>query len=911
VVGCALTAVLLVAAVASLPGGPRGTLAGGSGPVLGLSGASAFDWTSGFASSRLTRAQLAGRFGRVPLAFEPNRGQADARVRFLAGGRGYRMLLTEEGATLSLKHGGDSALLGMRFVGARTDARMSATGALGGRVNYLTGSDRSRWRRDIPTYGRVGYRSVYPGIDVSFYGNQSSLEYDFELAPGADPRAIALGFTGAAGKRLDAQGNLVLQVGGRELRQLAPVAHQLVNGQRQDVWSRFVLLSSGAVGIRTGSYDRSRPLVIDPVLAYSTYLGGTGDDTGFAVAVDAQGSAYLTGITTSSGSPGGFPTQSPGQSDNAGGIDAFVTKLNPAGTGLVYSTYLGGTGSQDYGLGIAVDAQGSAYVAGYTNSSGSLGGFPTESPLQADNGGGTDAFVTKLDATGSALVYSTYLGGSGTDVAQGIAVDAQGNAYVAGYTSSSGSPGGFPTQSPLQSTHGGGIDDVFVAKLNAAGSALVYSTYLGGAGGDSGNAIAVDAQGSAYVAGYTASSGSPGGFPTQGPIQANNGGGSQDAFVAKLNPAGSALVYSTYLGGGDLDTANGIAVDAQGSAYLTGNTLSLGSTPFPTQNPFQPNKSGNTDVFVAKLNPAGSALVYSTYLGGPGIDRGQGIAVDGQGSAYLTGGTSSFGSPGFPTQNPIQATSGGGGFDGFVTKLNSAGSALVYSTYLGGGGGEISNGIAVDCAGNAYVTGETQSSGGTPFPTQNPFQPNKAGGVTDATAAKISDSAATASQPPCPNAGGPGGTGGQTVHGGHGVQGVGQAPIVGTGADGGNGGPCGGGGTGGGGTSSNGGGGGGGCFNAAGTQGLNGGNVTASAGVATNNSTVRAEVFTRARRRSLIGQKTMTGLPIGRYTIVIRLSAKARKAFKRLRRTTVTLRLRMTAPTGPPLIVTRTVTLRR
>jgi len=359
-------------------------------------------------------------------------------------------------------------------------------------------------------------------------------------------------------------------------------------------------------------------------------------------------------------------------------------------------------------------------VTGYTASTN----FPTAAPLQGSfGGGGADAFAAKLNAAGSALVYSTYLGGSGEDWGRGTAVDSFGNAYVTGYTYSPN----FPTVSPLQATHGGGSYDAFVAKLNAAGSALVYSTYLGGGGDDRGYGIAADSFGNAYVTGYTGS----GNFPTVSPLQATHGGGTYDVFVAKLNAAGSAVVYSTYLGGSGDDQGNGIAVDSFGNAYVTGYT---NWTNFPTANPLQPAFGGNWDAFVAKLNAAGSALVYSTYLGGSSYDCGYGIAVDSSGSAYVTGYTTSAN---FPTASPLQATYGaGGGWDAFVTKLNAAGSALVYSTYLGGSGDDFGDAIAVDSSGKAYVTGHTSS---TDFPTANALRATKAGGYYDLFIGKIAE----------------------------------------------------------------------------------------------------------------------------------------------------------------------------
>jgi hypothetical protein len=391
-----------------------------------------------------------------------------------------------------------------------------------------------------------------------------------------------------------------------------------------------------------------------------------------------------------------------------------VAKLNAAGSALVYSTYLGGS-NYDGGYGIAVDSSGNAYVTGDTNSAN----FPTMNALQANSGGTSDAFVAKLNATGSALVYSTYLGGSSADYGFSVAVDSSGNAYVTGATQSKN----FPTVNPIQAGNPGN-SAAFVAKLNATGSALVYSTYLGGASSDQGSGIAVDSSGNAYVTGFTQSTS----FPTVNAIQASLGAsGATNAFVSKLNAAGSALVYSTYLGGSNSDGGYGIAVDSSGNAYVTGDTNSAN---FPTMNALQANSGGASDAFVAKLDATGSALLYSTYLGGSGSDGASGIAVDSSGDAYVTGGT---GSSNFPTVSPFQPTNQGIA-NVFLSELNSTGSALIYSTYLGGSGSDGASGIAVDPSGNAYVTGSTQSIN---FPTVDPIQANISAGFV----AKISPAA--------------------------------------------------------------------------------------------------------------------------------------------------------------------------
>jgi hypothetical protein len=632
----------------------------------------------------------------------------DPRVRFLARGPGYGIYLTGEGATLALQQ---EAAVSMHLVGARRDVEPVGSDVQAGQTNYFVGNDPAKWRTGIEGYGRVRYPGVLSGVDVVYYGTgQRRLEYDLVLAPGTDPRGVAVAFDGAESVSLDGEGAAVVRLpGSGEVVQPMPVAFQMgAEGLRTPVDVRFEV-RAGALGFVVGAFDPRRALVIDPTLVYSTYLGGSTNDQAQAVAVDSSGEAFVVGTTSSTDFPA-FPFTSTFQHFNAGGADAFVSKFNAAGSALVYSTYIGGSFNDD-GLGIAVDSAGEAFVVGNTKSTD----FPTASPFQSTNNGGTNgiAFVTKLNAAGSALVYSTYLGGSGPDSASSVAVDGSGEAFVTGYTRSSN----FPSTSAFQGTNFGGAD-AFVAKFNAAGSALVYSTYLGGNQDDFGTAIALDGAGEVFVTGYTQSTN----FRTSSPFQAASGGGT-DAFLTKFNAGGSALVYSTYLGGTANDFGYGIALDNTGDAFVTGSTL---STNFPTQSPYQAAKSGNSDAFITKFNAGGSALVYSTYLGGTGPDTAAAIAVDVRGEAFVAGSTDS---PNFPLASPI-LSSPPAFLDAFVTKFNAAGSALVYSTYLGGASppdpSNAANGIAVDSAGDAFVAGYTNSIN---FPTASPYRGNLGGAM--------------------------------------------------------------------------------------------------------------------------------------------------------------------------------------
>jgi hypothetical protein len=657
-------------------------------------------------------AALSESYGKLPLHFEENRGQADPQVRFLARGPGYGLYLTAGDAVLAL----DGAVLRMALVGANPESAVKGLDELPGKANYFIGRDSSKWRTNVPTYAKVRYREVYPGIDLVYYGNQRRIEYDFVVAPGADPKRIALQFDGAQKLEIDAKGDLVLRVGKGTVRVKKPLIYQDIQGKRQEIVGRYVVRDEDRVGFRLAAYDGTKPLVIDPILAYSTYLGGSapalharGSDLALAIAADRLGNAYVTGRTATLDFPTTPDSVQPGA---ATPTDAFVAKLNPSGTALVYSTYLGGGGA-DIGRGIAIDAQGNAYVTGHTTSTD----VPTTpGVLNAIGGSG---FAAKLDPAGARLVYSTYLPAGG----DGLALDAGGNAYITGQTDSSAFP---ITPGAVQPVFGGGTD-AFVLKLDPTGTLPLYATFLGGSGSEAGFGIAVDAQGSAYVTGYTDSVDFR---TTPGALQPIIHGPS-DAFVTKLDATGTALVYSTYLGGHQHDIARAIALDTGRSAYVTGGTT---STDFPTTpGAFQevfPGAYG--PAFVAKLSAAGSALAYATYLSGSadwggGINAsGSGIAVCAAGHACVTGYTFTTD---FPTTPDAAQPAIGGGWDAFVTIVDGAGSSLVYSTFLGGNLGDEGSAIAVDAAGGVYVAGGTSSAN---FPTTpGAVQPVYAGGGAD------------------------------------------------------------------------------------------------------------------------------------------------------------------------------------
>jgi len=746
------------------------------------------------ALGRASETQLLKTYGKLPLGFEANQGQTDSQVQFLARGGGYTLFLTSTEAVLSLqgrqastraeskfaealqarhslagtvgvklgvpslkdsaallRHGGTrnfaqsqllsspepgtfGRVLRMKLVGANPSPRVTGLGELPGKSNYFLGKD-TKWRTNVSRFARVSYAGIYPGIDLVYYGSPAKpgeLEYDFTVAPGSDPGAIRFAIQGATRVAIDASGDLVAELDGQEMRLHKPLIYQSEKKKakltQQRVEGNYVLTAGNQVGFRVSAYDPEKALVIDPVLKYSTYLGGSGDDWGSvfnfirAIAVDPRGNAYVIGTTNSID----FPTTTDAyQKQFAGGGggfidpfgdfatgDVFVAKLNPAGNALVYSTYLGGS-ADDYGEGIAVDAAGNAYLAGMTDSTD----FPTMNPIQKENAGSADMFLAKLNASGSALVYSTYLGGSDSDGDPMIALDPRGHLFFEAWTFSTD----IPTANPFQA-ESAGASDIWAGKLNAAGNALIYSTYLGGSDFDiCGSDIVVDPAGNNYLNGVACSTD----FPTHNPIQPENAGNC-DAFLTKLNAAGNVLIYSTYLGGSDNESTLGIAVDAVGDTYVTGFTL---SGDFPTVNPIQAAYGGNGDAFVAKVNRNGTALEYSTYLGGTDFDFGRGIVVDAARNSYIVGGTVSTD---FPTANPVQAANAGDE-DVFLTKLNRTGNALVFSTYLGGSSWEEPSGIALRPSGDAYIQGTTASSD---FPVVNALQPANAGGL-DAFVARI------------------------------------------------------------------------------------------------------------------------------------------------------------------------------
>lgn len=574
-----------------------------------------------------------------------------------------------------------------------------------GAFNLFNGPNAGLPESRVPAFRALLYRSVYDGIDfvVRFDGRQMKSEY--RVAPGASPGRIRFRYLGADAAAIDEQGALRISGAAGGLFDSAPEIYQQNGSTRKSIPGAFRINRDGTVGFRLGGYDPSLPLVIDPVLGYTSEFNGNQSAVITAIAADAHGNVYATGYTPSTN----LPLATPFQASPGGGNDVFVFKLSPGGSSLEYATYLGGAGD-DRAFAIAIDAAGDAIVAGQTASLN----FPLYSPVQSVPGGGMDAFVAKLNPAGDALLFSTLLGGSGSDAANTVAVDSAGNIYAAGDTSSVN----FPVLLPFQSQNRG-AQDAFVTKLSASG-ALLYSTFLGGNSADHAAAIAVDSAGNAYLTGSTYSTN----FPVAAAFQAHTGGG-QDAFVTKLNPQGSALVFSTYLGGsggapGSPESGAGIGVDSGGNVYVAGTTS---SSNFPVQSPLQAAHSYGTDIFLTKLAPAGSPLLYSTYLGGSSYDYANTLIVDMAGCAYVAGQTSSWD---LPVTNPYQSSLAGM-TDAFVIKMNTAGTSINFASYLGGSGLDAANALAVDHLANLYLAGTTQSNN---FPQPNGIAPQQQGVVT-------------------------------------------------------------------------------------------------------------------------------------------------------------------------------------
>ena len=693
--------------------------------------------------------------GNRPLSFESNVGQYESAARFVSRGPVYYLSLSPSEVQVTLQKTEKSAAqesilprtintsgtrvsfrsLHIELVGANPSAAMSGVGEVSGSANYFIGNDSSKWRTGVPAFDRVRVTDVYPGINLIHYGNQNHLEYDFEIAPGVSPNVIAMRFTGADKMALDSNGELVLSIGGDEIRQPKPVIYQTLRGEQKGIAGGYVLADANTVKFSLGEYDRTLPLLIDPVVSYSIFQGSLGDDTLWAIAVDDQGNIFVAGETTSVSiaSTNAFQTNLAGVFSGHG--DVLVRKLPNVATDhnqFAYSTYLGGV-ADEAAFGLVVDAEGNAYVAGYTGSTN----FPIRNAVQTNLAGATipgigrppvDVFVAKIGAQGTNLFFSTFFGGALDDAAGGIALDSATNIVVVGYTFSTNFP---VVNVPLTTNTVGtnivittnslaGNDDAFAFKLSASGTNIIYSRYIGGAGTDRASDVTTSSSDQTIVVGYTSSSNFPVTTNAVQPLFNNttNTSFAFDTFVALISPTDGSLNYATYLGGAGDDFGFNVARDNSGAIYVVGSTRSM-DFPRSSTNIYSSVTTNALlpDAFASKLNPSLTNWDYSVTFGGTDNDKALDVAVDSVGRAHIVGETRSVN---FPVTNGfgLLLTTNSGASDAFIVELNSIGSVLNYSGYIGGTADDSAYGVAVDAGGNAYVAGV---AGGNTFPTSPKF----------------------------------------------------------------------------------------------------------------------------------------------------------------------------------------------
>jgi hypothetical protein len=730
-------------------------------------------------SSAVTTSHLAGlamNFGQLPLYFVENRGQMDARIAYYVLGGSTQIYFSDDGisimfrkseATNTLALASDprqnrdsrSARIDMTrdpsfrkepvanienrwivkldFVNADPvqPAGRAQSSAI---VSYFSGSP-DEWQSALPTYGQIVYTNLWPGIDLIYSGQAGQLKYEFFVRPGADPNQIRLQYRGASQVSLSANGEIEVTTPLGGFTDGSPLAWQTEDGGHSMVKVAYefegIPSSSlpgeteigGQFGFNVGAYDRAKPLLIDPVvLVYCGYIGGVSIDGGWEIALDEAGNTYITGETSSTEAT--FPVSvGPDQSHN-GQSDAFVVKVNPTGTGLIYAGYIGGA-ANDYSKGIAVDDSGNAYITGETTSDQNT--FPVVVGPDLIANGVSDAFVAKINAAGTALVYAGYIGGGAWDKGFGIAVDGNDNAYVTG--SAGSDQNSFPVRGGPDLTFNN-VEDAFIAKITPEGDSLIYCGYIGGSQWDLGREIAIDAAGNAFVSGETNSTESS--FPVIiGPDLTFNGG-ERDAFVAQVSASGAALVYAGYIGGSGKDIGLGIELDGAGNAYITGETGS-NETSFPVVvGPDLTYNGGPNDAFITRVISTGLSLDFAGYIGGSSDDVGWDVGLDGMGNAYVVGETASP-QPSFPVRLGPDLTYNGGSRDAFITKISANGMQLIYSGFIGGANTDYGIGIAVDFNGNAYITGITSSLENS-FPVTGGPDLSYNGGSWDAFVAKVS-----------------------------------------------------------------------------------------------------------------------------------------------------------------------------
>jgi hypothetical protein len=682
--------------------------------VLGFTLAARTDKTSALGATEASAASgaVSVEFAQVPLYFVENRGQHAAEALFSAAPPGYTLWMTKSGLVFDSsrktaageREGAEfsRSVSRLKFVGASAEVRVEAIEPDACRVSYFKGNSPAGWVKDVPTSRAVRYSGIYPATDLKVYGTSSAVEYDWIVSPGGDPGLIRFKYEASGGVRLSAGGDLVVSTSFGDLVHHKPVCYQEISGVRLPVSASFQALGEGVFGFELSAYDHSIPLVIDPVvLVASTYIGGADRDAVLAVTADARGAIYATGHTLSSD----FPALKGYDMKLSDDYDAVVLKFAPDGKTLVFSTYFGGKG-YERGNDIVIDRKRTIWVVGGTESDD----YPTKNAVDDTANGDQDGFLARFNPLGNALLYSTYLGGGQTDTARSLGVGSDFSVVVSGSTQSKN----FPVKDAFQEELGG-VKDAFLVKYAAGAKSILYATYLGGTGEDLAYSVALGSDSAAYLGGYSMSSD----FPVKNPYDSTRSG-SSDAIAAKFDSKG-ALVYSTYIGGADLDKAMRIVVDSKGAAYLTGYTVSKN---FPTKNAYDDSHNGYYDIFILKLAPSGKSLEFSTYLGGSHYDTAYGMALDASGAVWIGGITDS---PGFPLKDPIDSTLGGNGkTDGFVARISKTRAKLEFSTFLGGQGAETLNDLAGSADGTVVAGGYTDS---TDFPVLNPYDGTFNGGI--------------------------------------------------------------------------------------------------------------------------------------------------------------------------------------
>ncbi len=670
----------------------------------------------------------------MPIAFTENQGQWDDEVLYRANAGGATMWFTLNGVFYQFTrriidensidsdenfdpiyynfdrepNNIETMMIKAIFVGINSSPVLRSEELMEYKCNYFIGNDPEKWKSDVSNYQAIVYENIYNGIDLKYYGNGRQMEYDFICDPGVDISQIRIQYEGVESISVNALGELVVETKWNSVTEEHPVVYQMEGSTRKEISGLYQLFENNTFSFELGNdYDPTKAVIIDPVLEYSSYLGGVSEgENSTDIEIDDNGNVYITGYAFSSD----FPTLNPYQEEWAGSWDVFLTKIDSTGENLIFSTYFGGSVSET-SKGIKLDMNGSIYLTGHTNSPD----FPTINAYQSIYDS-CDAFIAKFSNSGNELIYSTYLGGSNYEACASIDIDSAGCAYVTGFTKSID----FPTVNPIQEYQDG--QEVFITKMNANGDDIIYSTFLGGSGSELGQEIVVDSEGNVYIVGLTNSTD----YPVQNPFQIQNSG-LYDVFLTKLNSIGSSILYSTYLGGESNDHCSNIVLGDPGEIYLAGGTI---SAEFPVVNAYQDNHAGDADIFITKLNYLENEIEFSTFFGGSSSESVHGLSIDSTGVIYLGGNTNSLD---FPLFEPFQNSFQGLNHDCYFTYFNSDITEIIFSTYLGGSSDDVIASLVGNNSGAVYFVGSSISED---FPVRNAFQ-DELNGFHDITIGKF------------------------------------------------------------------------------------------------------------------------------------------------------------------------------